>query len=213
MKLERQDSNGFVYRAEVTFKKSLFQSPMEYYFSGQIGYTVKTSPLMLGPFFGSKVSFAFIGDTLWNITGPVAPLEILMNTDENTFFLVNTGDIPITFGLCVDANMDTQWEPVRFYKELDENKYILSAIFTDSHRKLADKKWFNSENFDDVISEIPRFAHGETLGFNGTSAGENVSPGDTVALWFNLLVPPSTIGAKENNIYSIRIKIFAISAQ
>ncbi len=213
MKLEKQDSNGFIYRAEITLEKSLFQNAMEYYFSGQIGYTVKTSPLMLGPFCGNKVSFAFIGDTLWDIMGPVAPLEIVMNSDKNTFFLVNTGDTPITFGLCVDASMDSPWKSVRFYKELDENKYILSAVFTDSHRKFASQKWFNSQDFDAVISEIQRFAHDEIFGFDGTSAGENVVPGDTTALWFNLIVPPSTLGAKSDNTYSIRVKIFALSAQ
>jgi len=211
MKMEKRDDRGFVYSAEVIFNRSFFKNPMEYYFSAQIGYMVKTSPLMFGPFFGNKVSFAFIGDTLWDIAGPVFPLEIVVNSSRNTFYFVNTGDVPITFGLSIDENMDTPWKPAERYVELGENKYILSAIFTKSDVKQVKKEWFNSMDYEDVISEVPRFAEGEVFGFNGVSAGKSLSPNDTVALWFSLLVPPSSDGSESDNVYSLRVKIFAVS--
>lgn len=211
MKLESSDSLGFIYSADVTFGESTSAYPLAYYFSAQVGYTVKTSQLMLGPFVGNRVSFALIGDTLWDITGPVAPLEVVLNSMRNTFLLTNTGDIPITFGLAIDANAGSFWTPVAKYDDIGENKYILSVVFTDLDVDSAKVSWFNSSDWEDVVTYVPKFAGGQRFGVGAKSAGEGVAPGDTIAMWLNLIAPSSTDGSAEDQKYSVRMKIFAVS--
>ncbi len=211
MELESRDDTSFVYRASVLLRKPQTTRPLAYYFSAQTGYTVKTSALRLGPFVGKRVSFKLLGDTLWSVDVPVRPLEVLTNSPQHRFLLVNTGEVDITFGLAVDQSDDAfGWTPASSYSEIGENRYVLSAVFTSGDVSAPRKEWFNTSGWEDVVSFEPRFAGGERFGVGSFSAGEAVAPGDTVALWLSLIAPSSSGGENADKIHSIRIKIFAV---
>lgn len=209
MTFQYKDSLGYVYIARTNFWKPMLSLPLSYYFSAQVGNIVKTSPLLLGPFPGSRVSFALIGDTLWDVTKPIFPLEVVINSPNNRFLLVNTGNVPITFGLSIDQSIESCWKAVDSYRHIGVNKYMLSAVFSDPSIGLPQHSWFNSENYEDVIMPMPKFAHREQFGIHRQSSGERVAPGDTVALWFNFVAPAGTDRLCKLEIQSIRIFIFA----
>ena len=170
---------------------------------------VRTSPLSLGPFGGKRVSFAFIGDTLWDIQKPVVPLEVLVNSEQNRFSLLNTGDVPINFGLSIDQRSESYWQPTESYDRIGEDKFILSAVFTRYSEKPPLEMEFNTENWEDVLTIYPKFAGGTQFGIGKQSAGEQVQPGETVSLWFKFMAPASSGGEAANNLQSIRVRIFA----
>lgn len=211
MKLQRRDSKGFVFEADIIFGNSLFSHPLSYYFSAQVGYSVKTSPLLLGPFCGQRVSFSLMGDTLWNMSGPVVPLELLINTEQNRFLLANTGNVPITFGLAIEPLQNSYWSPARCMDEIGENKFLLSGIFTEPFEGTAKAEWFNSFDWEDVITMVPRFAHQDIFGFGNNSAGVGVGIDDTIELCFSLVAPSSSGGGEDADLQTIRVRIFATS--
>ena len=211
MMLEKKDNTGYIYRAETTLNKPDNSRPLAYYFSAQIGNAVRTSPLLLGPFMGNKVSFILIGDTIWHITEPVVPLEIVINSGRNKFLLVNTGEVPITFGLSIDPASESVWEAVENYGKIGENRYVLSAVFSQNDRNAAQPTWFNANDWDDVVTAIPRFASGERFAIDKQSSGAKVEPLDTVSLWFNFISPASSNGLNAEDWQTIKIRIFAIA--
>lgn len=211
MKLVGRDDEGFVYQVKVHLTEPEGNRPMGYYFSAQVGFETKTSGLQLGPFWRKNVSFTLIGDTLWNPGRLIMPLEVIVNSENSKFMLVNTGDVPITFGLMIDRNSQTVWKPVDRYEHLGrEDTYILSAVFTKRGHRRPKKEEFNQRDWEDVLLYSPRFAHGEVFGIDGYSAGEKLAPGDTAVLWFQFIAPPGSSVETKNNKQSIGIKIFAV---
>jgi len=212
MKLERVSYEGYIYRAGVELKQPRTNRPIGYYFSAQVGCTMKTSPLNLGPFWESRVSFTFIGDTIWTVQSPVLPLEYVINSPDNRFLFVNTGDVPLTFGLMVSEQSNTIWYPAKNYEDIqDGNKYIFSAMFLEPSKSQPKPENFNAQNWEDVLTYMPRFADGEQLGFANKSAGEKLASGDTVALWFNFMAPVYTSINGTERPQSILVRIFAIA--
>ncbi len=209
MKLYRPDEDGFCYETVVPISEPKNNRPLGYYFSAQVGFETKTSPLQLGPFRRKNVSFEFIGDTLWTAGGQLHPLDVVVNKDAK-FMLVNTGDVPITFGLMIDPNSKSVWRPVDRYDRIGEDVYILSAVFAKSSMGKPNRKQFNQRDWEDVITYSPRFAHGDVFGIDGFSAGEKLAPGDTAVLWFQFIAPASSSVETDREKQNITIKIFAV---
>jgi len=213
MTLEQKIDDGFIYETEITLIEPKTNRPIGYYFSAQVGFKVKTSSLQLGPFWHKEVSFEFIGDTIWEVGQRILPLQVLINSPQNKYLLINTGDIPITFGLMISGHSNTVWEPVSSYDKIDsENKYIFSAMFLKTMQKTPEPRYFNTGKWEDVLGYIPKFANDEQFGFRGHSAGKELAPSDTAVLWLNFIAPSSSSGEVDGKVQSIVIKIFAIGS-
>jgi hypothetical protein len=210
MRKERKDSTGVYYTVSTSIGKPRTRMPLAYYFSAQVGYTVKTSALMLGPFFGSKVSFKLVGDSTIHFDKAVAPLEILINSENNKFLLVNDGEVPIRFGLCIDRNGNSLWQPVTNSYEIGENKYILSAIFLKPTQKKPRNEQFNTKAWEDALNFQPRFCFNDRFTTGKNNSVEICRPGDTLALWFNFMAPSTSSGPDADQLQTIGVKIFAV---
>ena len=213
MELDSKTDDGYIYDIKVILKEPRGNRPVGYYFSAQVGFSVKTSSLQIGPFWHKEVSFAFIGDTIWETNQRIFPLQILINSSDKRYLLINTGDVPITFGMLISEQSNTVWEPALNYNEMsNENKYIFSAMFLKPSVEAPKPQNFNTVHWEDVLGYTPKFANGDQFGFDGYSAGEKLAPADTAVLWLNFMAPSTSSGEVDGKVQSIVIKIFAIGS-
>ncbi len=135
--------------------------------------------------------------------------------------LRNTGDLSAEIRLkiaredtfeydCCASPCEGGWRAVCDTADLFCNKYILSAIFLEAGI-IPDSTWFDEFGNDDCLrTDRYILARGDTLGFAGTSAAQNIQPDESVNLWFLLNLPHFSVGEHSEEDHIILLELYCV---
>ncbi len=135
--------------------------------------------------------------------------------------LRNTGDLPAQLRLriakqdtfehdCCYSTCEGGWASTCDPHDLYCNKYVLSALFLPIG-VVPDTSWFNEYGADDCL--LPNrylLARGDTLGYGGICAAEDLPPGQTAQLRFMLQLPALSAGRHVDEEHIITVELWCV---
>lgn len=128
--------------------------------------------------------------------------------NTNKIIVKNEGDLKITYSLqVIDVTNSQETSPWSSGNTISENKYVMSAVFTDSNAADIDVSDFASE---DILLEGPQQSTNTKFAIPSSSKnGVGVMSGEERALWLKFDAPAADVTQDQHKQHTIRVFISA----
>ncbi|MBN2543917.1 hypothetical protein JXI42_13750 [bacterium] len=209
----RNNRKGVIYSFAITLSYHPSKlSYLSYYFTASDGKNQYSTPLGYGPVLKQDLSMK-IQPNSWFAGKDLKPASINITDFDQRIIITNTGNGFQKYALSISSEdkwVVDGWVAASNIDSIDENKYLLSAVFTDKYHNELEERDFNEFYDEDVLTLAPKIAEGPVFSLGLDSKGQNVAPEQEIALWFKLVMPTSTIGEHALDLHTIRVKVICL---